>query len=255
MFQKNREERTLPSRALRNIQKLLRDARHPSPIHDGVTGRTLVQSVTFGKRKSPPVDPQLAPPEPPIPMAGDGGRDASRAAIPEPCRSRTHYFTEPTHPAALECLEREIGASIQAGAAQITIVMTSPGGPLLPMLEVYRRLVALPVKIKTHAIGPVASAGTILMLAGSDRSADPRASFLFHPVSNPMQAQASGYEARSIERHRQLFELTLHNIYKERTRFSAQTIARFGREELVFSGQAAIECGIIHRIETWESKA
>jgi ATP-dependent protease ClpP protease subunit len=95
----------------------------------------------------------------------------------------------------------------------------------------------------------------MLRLAGAERSADRRATFLFHPVSHTMQAQAQGYLGRSIERHRRLFELTLHSLYKERTRLSAQTIARFGREELVFDGAAALKVGSIHRIEILDVKA
>ncbi len=95
----------------------------------------------------------------------------------------------------------------------------------------------------------------MLRLAGAERSADRRATFLFHPVSHTMQAQAQRHLGRSIERHRQLFELTLHNLYKECARLSAQTIARFGREELLLAGAAALKLGSIHRIEILDVKA
>ena len=156
---------------------------------------------------------------------------------------------------SLDSLEREIGKSVESGVEAITIIMASPGGLLLPMLEFYRRLISLPVKIRTHAAGPVASAGTILMLAGNERSADPRATFLFHPVSVPLQQRANAIQARSIERHRQLYELTLHEIYKTRTQFSLETIARFGLETLVFDAQAAIVHGIVDRIESLQLRA
>ena len=62
------------------------------------------------------------------------------------------------------------------------------------------------------------------------------------------QQSTTGFRARSIERHRQLYELTLHEIYKARTRLSLATIARFGEETLVFDAERAVRHGIIDRI-------
>jgi ATP-dependent protease ClpP protease subunit len=190
--------------------------------------------MAFGKRKTPPPGPEDAPLEP----------------ATEPAASvRTHYFMQTSNEGALADLEDEIDKSIEDGATEILIVLTSPGGSLLPMLEFYRKLVALPVKLRTHAVGPVASAGTILMLAGAERSAEPTANFMFHPVSMRLDGPVDAYQSLVIERRRQLFELTMHNIYRERTRFDEDTIARFGREELWFDVSKAIECGVIDRIE------
>jgi ATP-dependent protease ClpP protease subunit len=218
-----------------------------APIDPTDGNATLPPNATFGKRTAPPA---VAGP-PPIELTIPSPRPNLRAVPPPRDRppSRTHYFTQESNPSSLGVLEREIGESVESGAGQITIAVTSPGGLLLPMLEFYQRLIALPVKIRTHAVGPVASAGTILMLAGSERSAVPDATFLFHPVSSHAQQRVTGLQARSIERHRQLYELTLHEIYKARTRLSLETIARFGEETLVFDAQSAVRWGIIDRIE------
>jgi ATP-dependent protease ClpP protease subunit len=213
-------------------------------------GRSVGAQVIFGKRgllpstrEQPQTDSTVSSPQP-------DKDDASPLALRDRSAGRTHYFTQETNPSSLGFLEREIDESVESSTGEITIIITSPGGLLLPMLEFYRRLISLPVKIKTHAVGPVASAGTVLMLAGNERSADPRATFLFHPVSNHMQQRATPFQARSIERHRQLFELTLHEIYKARTQLPFETIARFGQETLVFNAQTAARYGIIDRIET-----
>jgi ATP-dependent protease ClpP protease subunit len=212
----------------------------------------MASGVVFGKRRTPPAildQPQMEPTIPSPPPDADGRPPAARR---DQTTSRTHYFLQESQPTPLGFLESEIGESVQSGADEITIVMASPGGLLLPMLEFYRRLIALPVKIKTYAVGPVASAGTILMLAGAERTAHPRATFLFHPVSSRVSKPATGFQARSIERHRELYELTLHEIYKARTRLSLETIARFSEETLVFDAQTAIAHGIIDRIEVRE---
>jgi ATP-dependent protease ClpP protease subunit len=213
-------------------------------------GDAFMQTVTFGKRKTPPAIVDAAPAEAPA-LASAG--EAPQANETVGASGRTHYFLQQSNLVSLKLLEREIAESLLAGAEEITIVLSSPGGLLLPMLEFYRSLKSLPVKIKTHAAGPVASAATILFLAGDERSADPRATFMFHPVSVTMNTAADAYQALRIERQRLLFEMTLHNIYKERTRLSNPTIERFGREELVFNCEMAIEHGIIDRIESREA--
>ena len=210
----------------------------------------MAPRVIFGKRgllPSPREQPQI---DSTIPSPQPYKDDASPLALRDRSAGRTHYFTQETNPSSLGFLEREIDESVESGAGEITIIITSPGGLLLPMLEFYRRLISLPVKIKTHAVGPVASAGAVLMLAGTERSANPHATFLFHPVSNHMQQRATPFQARSIERRRQLFELTLHEIYKARTQLPLETIARFGQETLVFNAQTAARYGSIDRIET-----
>ncbi|MGA2045214.1 MAG: ATP-dependent Clp protease proteolytic subunit [Roseiarcus sp.] len=213
----------------------------------------MTPSVTFGRRVRPPAtaepaqfDLAVSPPRP-------DARDASPSAAPDRPASRTHRFAGATDHGSLDLLEREILESVESGAVEIIILVTSPGGLLLPMLEVYRRLISLPVKIRTHAIGSVASAGTVLMMAGAERSADPGATFLFHPVSVGPYQSASAFQTRSIERHRQLFELTAHEIYKARTRLPPETIARFGEATLVFDAPTAVRFGIVDRIETFGS--
>jgi ATP-dependent protease ClpP protease subunit len=212
--------------------------------------RCVASSVVFGKRRAPPAAPDRDQKEPAVPTPQLGGKVHPSSSSTDRSTGHVHYFIQESRPAPLGVLESEIGESVEAGAREITIVMASPGGLLLPMLEFYRRLMALPVKIRTHAAGPVASAGTVLMLAGSDRSAHPDATFLFHPVSSRTQHRVTGFQARSIERHRELYEITLHEIYKARTRLSLETIARFSEETLVFDAQTAIKHGIIDRIDT-----
>ena len=140
----------------------------------------MAPRVIFGKRgllPSPREQPQI---DSTIPSPQPYKDDASPLALRDRSAGRTHYFTQETNPSSLGFLEREIDESVESGAGEITIIITSPGGLLLPMLELYRRLISLPVKIKTHAVGPVASAGAVLMLAGTERSANPHATFLFH---------------------------------------------------------------------------
>jgi len=200
----------------------------------------MTQSVIFGRRVRPPATE--------APLLLDEGDELSLAP-PDRLASRTHRFAQVADHGSLDLLQREILESVESGVGEITLVVTSPGGLLLPMLEVYRRLISLPVKIRTHAVGSVASAGTVLMMAGAERSADPGATFLFHPVSSEPHQGATAFQARSIERHRQLYELTVHEIYKARTRLPPDTIARFGEATLVFDARTAVRFGIVDRID------
>jgi len=209
----------------------------------------MTPSVTFGRRVRPPATEEPAQAQPAIAPPHPDARAASPPAPTDRPASRTHRFAGATDHRSLDLLERDILESVESGAVEIIILVTSPGGLLLPMLEVYRRLISLPVKITTHAIGAVASAGTVLMMAGAERSADPGATFLFHPVSSGPHQGATAFQARSIERHRQLYELTAHEIYKARTRLPPDTIARFGEATLVFDARTAVRFGIVDRID------
>ena len=165
-----------------------------------------------------------------------------------PAKTVTIEFREPVTTISLSRLAASTGAAAAAGADEIIWLLSSPGGELLPTLELCRTLAKSPVRLTTFAVGQVASAATYLMLAGAERVAHPDATFLFHEVSTPIKPPPGSFVARSVERNRQLFELTGHEVYRKSTRLPLDLIARFAHETIILNAQQALEFGVVHRI-------
>jgi len=187
--------------------------------------------VPFGKRPS-----AVAPPEPEIPVP------------PAPRRCETLRFFEPIAAVSLQALALQLAAAQLRGIEEIVLLIATPGGELLPTLELHRLLIDQPIHLRTHAAGVVASAGTHLFLAGAERTAEPRAKFVFHQVTSGHRPPPGSFLARSDERFRQMYEITSHEVYRRRTTLPAELIERFAREEVVLDAEEALRFGIIHRI-------
>jgi ATP-dependent Clp protease, protease subunit len=117
-----------------------------------------------------------------------------------------------------------------------------------PTLGLYSLIRALPAKINTHAQGFVASAATILFLAGQDRSADRNARFLFHPSQSTVFGQVS--EAQIQDQLTQFIDLEdeITQIYHDQTKLSDDDIKQFQRETVIFDAEKAQKSGIIQTI-------
>jgi ATP-dependent Clp protease, protease subunit len=183
--------------------------------------------ASFGRRQAPIA---VNPPEPP------------------PLRSAKLAFLEKVTAESVARLALAIEAEMVKGADEIVLAVASPGGELLPMLEFYRTLLRLPVQLNTHAVGMVASAATILYLAGARRSAEPGAQFLFHQVSTMFEPPEGSFVSRSVERHRQLFEITALEIYRTRTRLPPEMIESFTRGEVILDAAQAVAHGVAQEI-------
>ena len=188
--------------------------------------------AVFGKRSPAPSTP--AP--------------ASPAEAAPPPRKATLAFCERVTETAIKRLEAETAAAQAGGAEEIVWVISSPGGELLPTLEYCRKLTLAPVNLTTIAVGQVASAATYLMLAGGLRIAHPDATFLFHAVSTVEKPPPGTFRARSVERHRALFELTGREVYRNRTRMPPDLIDRFANETVILNAQEALQHGVVHAI-------
>ena len=241
---------------------------------------TMVNGVVFGKRAKPPPDPQQiqdADPGAFKPAAATISWNKLAAAhfwqsgdsdtweVPNRRPSPVLLFDQPINPGSLGDLERRVDECVEAGLAEVTIVLASPGGDLDCTLRFYERLISLPIKLNTHGIGLVASAATALFLTGSERSANHHATFLFHPVSVrpvsclflPESARRNREDAAPAEADKSVQEAVqqeLGRLYLARTRISATTIARFSHETLIFDAGTALRLGVIDRISTFPTE-
>jgi ATP-dependent protease ClpP protease subunit len=225
----------------------------------------MVGRATFGNRPTPQAAPEqrrddanLSVSETVAPSFSWNKFDAARFwrngdhdGPPALDRPPSHIinFEQPINPGSLGDLERRINESVDAGLKEITIAVTSPGGSLVPTLQLYERLISLPIKLKTHGVRAVDSAANVLFLAGSERTAHPHTAFLFHSAYVPVRQGLTRAQAEENSQELQRLEQTLAQLYLARTRLSSTAIAQFSQESVVYDARTALRLGIIDRIE------
>ena len=189
----------------------------------------------------PPVITAPSPPTPPRPAA------APTAAID---KSKTYYvfFDGSIDVNSMRALRHQLTALVEAGVAQVVLVINSGGGQVLETLVTYSFIRALPIAVATHAQGMVASAATVLFLAGDNRSADANAHFLFHPTQAPMAGlmgeQQMGEQAAQL---RTVADTTAQ-IYRDRTGLTADQVEQFRRNEVIYTADQAKALGVVQSV-------
>ncbi len=202
-----------------------------------------------------PIPPMLPPPPASTPAAAP---PAARPPAPTPQaaapavidRSKRYYvlFDQNIDVASMRALRRQLTILVEAGVADITIVLHSAGGLVDPMLTTYSFIRGLPARIDTHAIGFVQSAATTLFLAGRERSADRTARFLFHPSAVPFNGTMTGPQMQDRQTQFAAVAAVTSEIYRDRTRLTAADIARFEHEEVIYTAVQAQAAGFVQTI-------
>jgi ATP-dependent protease ClpP protease subunit len=139
-------------------------------------------------------------------------------------------------------------ALAEGGVKEITIVISSVGGLLMPALQLYSLILSLPIKVRTHAQVFVGSAANILYLAGAERSTDASAKFLFHPSQSPIFGVFNSPQFEDQLRLLTESDEVLAQIYRDRTKLPDAEIKRFQHETVVYGAAAAMEFGIAQRL-------
>ena len=98
-----------------------------------------------------------------------------------------------------------ITESFNRGTEKITIFMSSTGGDVFEGLSIAGFIRALDVPVTTHNIGQTDSVANVIFAAGRRRYANSNASFLFHGVSQPINANLS--ECQLLELYTQTVRL------------------------------------------------
>jgi ATP-dependent protease ClpP protease subunit len=132
----------------------------------------------------------------------------------------------------------------------ILIRLSTPGGSLFEAVGIFDKLKASGKNITTLSEGIVASAGTVIMLAGQKRQSLPNTSFLVHNVRVSM----SGEDVTASDLQTQLNNLntsdeTLKKIYKENLPSDKinDVFEVMGKEEFI-NAQKMLEFGFITEI-------
>ena len=182
-----------------------------------------------------------------IAWCGMGVQTASAQSAAE------HYvvFDGPINDTNTSRLMSIIGTLIPKGLKELHLIVGTSGGNIPDALMAYGVLRALPAKVTTYNLSTVASAGTIIYLAGEKRIAAPSAFFQFHHVSENFSKPRVGVTLDELTGEKNALAMNLERmeqIYKERTALLPQQIEEFQRHDVFFDAEAAQKAGIVHDI-------
>ena len=129
--------------------------------------------------------------------------------------------------------------------APIDFIVNSYGGSVYDCLALYDLLTSLSdLHVRTHATGKIMSAGLILYLAGDERYASERATFMAHSIASAAWGKLFEMEAETKECKR--LQGVLLEILGERTHKNKAWWARHIRhEDRFYDKETAIEMGIV----------
>ena len=188
----------------------------------------------------PAVPAPVLPPRPVLPLQPAAAID----------KSKTYYvfFEQQIDVNTMRGLRRQLATLAEAGVAQVTLVIDSPGGQVEPMLVAYSFIRALPMIVSTHAQGFAQSAATALFLAGKDRSADRNARFLFHQATSMVAGTLNEVQLRERVIAMQNVEAAVDEIYQDRTKLSDDQVKQFSNGEVIFTAEQARQQGIVDTV-------
>ena len=133
----------------------------------------------------------------------------------------------------------------------VQINFSSPGGNVAAGMVLFNYLKAIAPKLVMHNIASVDSIATVIFLAGSERFANPNATFLFHGVMTAFNAQTALNYFQLKERRDGLKvdQDKISQTIKELTSITQTEIDSLFLQGEVKSPEFALEKGIIHEIK------
>jgi ATP-dependent Clp protease protease subunit len=164
-----------------------------------------------------------------------------------------HYvvFEGPINDTNTSRLMSVISTLIPKGLNQVHLVVGTGGGNIPDALLTYGFLCALPAKLTTYNLSTVASAGTIIYLAGEKRIAAPNASFRFHHVTQNFSKPLTSMTLDEFTEEKTSLAMSLERleqIYRERTSLTSEQIEEFRQHAVFFDAAAAHNAGIAHEV-------
>jgi ATP-dependent Clp endopeptidase proteolytic subunit ClpP len=120
------------------------------------------------------------------------------------------------------------------------------GGEIYSALSTLDKLSSLKSKIYTYVDGCVASAGTLITIAGHKRFMGRHATLLIHQLSGDMYGKFSEMED-AMESATALMKC-LKNIYKEYTKIPMKRLDELMKRDIYLTAQECLEYGIIDQI-------
>jgi len=131
---------------------------------------------------------------------------------------------------------------------EISFYINSPGGIVWSGLAIYDTMQYISPEIMTICIGQAASAGSLLLTAGSKdmRFSLPNSRIMVHQPSGGYQGQVTDIEIHTNEIKKT--KQRLNEIYSKHTGKKIEDIQQVMERDRYFSAEEAIEFGLIDKI-------
>ena len=137
----------------------------------------------------------------------------------------------------------------------IALYINSPGGVVTSGLSIYDTMQYIKPDVSTVCLGQAASMGSLLLAAGAKgkRYSLPNSRVMLHQPSGGFQGQATDIEIHA----REILDLRkrLNEIYMKHTGQDFETIERALERDNFLSAEAAMEFGLIDKVETARADA
>ena len=137
------------------------------------------------------------------------------------------------------------------GAAEVHLLLSTPGGSVMNGMNLYNVLRSFPFKLVTHNVGNVDSIGNVIFLAADTRYACPHSTFMFHGVqsrrpqgNNRLGAKDLRERLRSVDAD----EKRMGAIIEERSNLTHKQVLALFREAQTRDAAYAVSSGIVHQV-------
>jgi len=125
----------------------------------------------------------------------------------------------------------------------IELYISSEGGDVFPAMASVDKIVSNEISINTHNEGIVASAATLLSVAGKKRSISPNSSMLIHQVTG---AYWGNYQQVLDEmKNLELIMKMIKNIYLKYTKFKEKDLDELLKRDLCIDANECLKLGLV----------
>lgn len=210
------------------------------------------------------------PPSNPAPQMDDGGDDGDGGMpLPMPflfpkmlnqssiyCHTNHVFFNDDiTSESAfalnrelrqLELKLREVALNLSADAPPIYLHLTTNGGCIHSAFTVIDTIQSLKVPVHTVVEGFVASAGTLISLAGEKRYMTRNAYMLIHELRSGVWGKMTSLEEEYTNLRKIMDHITRY--YLERSRINKRSLEKILAKDLIWDVDECIEKGIVDEI-------
>lgn len=171
--------------------------------------------------------------------------------LPQPSTKLYLSFTAKVTDQTTTLLMNNLAAAIQQGIAELTLLLSTPGGSVMHGMTLYNYLSALPVDLTTYNIGNVDSIGAIVFLAGTKRFACPHSTFMLHPVAFGLQS-GQNYEQpdlTAIVESLEADQARIASVYAERSGLEKQNALGLFNQQKTYSASEAQTFKFVHEVK------
>lgn len=130
--------------------------------------------------------------------------------------------------------------------ADVRVLINSNGGSVHEGVTIYNLLKMHAGKVTTHCMGTAGSISSLIFMAGEERTIGEASNVFVHNALTFMYGNAA--EFRSMADDLEKISGQILDVYKRRTKASAEDLKKWMDAETIFTGAEAVEHGFAHSL-------